>query len=146
MCWFLGFLFLKFLGFLVSWFVGFFFFFIIGLLVSKFQSFRDSNFQSFKTSLNVFWKYYQNPFHAFRKRLLSHSRFHEIRRWIFMISQRPSVPQVSKCSISESLKFPKIIFPKTFPFFLNYLGYPGVSKDKTYWFWESWTRPKIPKS
>ena len=38
------------------------------------------------------------------------------------------------------------IVPKGFAIFLNYLRYPGVSKDKDYWFWEPWTRPEIPKS
>ena len=30
--------------------------------------------------------------------------------------------------------------------FLDLFRYPGVSKDKSYWFWGSWTRPKTPKA
>ena len=44
-----------------------------------------------------------------------------------------------------------LIFKKTglrydFVFFLYYVMYTGVNKYTNRWFWESWTRPKIPKS
>ena len=42
--------------------------------------------------------------------------------------------------------FPKSCFFKWFWKFLDYSECPGVSKDKSCWFWGSWTRPKIPKA
>ena len=49
-------------------------------------------------------------------------------------------------TISDILRLPKIRFWNGVGFFLEYLWYPGVSKDKSYWLWESWKRPEIPKS
>ena len=40
--------------------------------------------------------------------------------------------------------FQKYYLPKVFRFF-DYLEYPGVSKYKQHWCWESWKRPPSPK-
>ena len=49
-------------------------------------------------------------------------------------------------NISDLMVFLKIRFVENdWGFFLSCLRYPGVSKDESYWFWQSWTRPKIPK-
>ena len=40
----------------------------------------------------------------------------------------------------------KNMFEKVSGFSLNYLKHSGVSKDKSYWFWESWSRPLGPKT
>ena len=39
-----------------------------------------------------------------------------------------------------------ITFEQIFCFFLDCLRYPGGSKDQKNWFWESCTRPELPKS
>ena len=49
-CWFLGFLVSKFLGFLVAWFLGFLVSKFIGFLASKFLGFKVSRLRSFLVS------------------------------------------------------------------------------------------------
>ena len=52
-----------------------------------------------------------------------------------------------KYSISEMLRFPKLICVKSgLGFFLNYSEIFGVSQSKNNWFWESWRRPPSPKN
>ena len=52
----------------------------------------------------------------------------------------------SKLSNTPNLEFPKIICLEMIWDFLDFFECPGVSKDKSFWFWGSWTRPKILKS
>ena len=44
------------------------------------------------------------------------------------------------------LGVPRNIIKKGFGFFLNDLKCLGVSKDKWYWCWETWSRPPGPKT
>ena len=58
-----------------------------------------------------------------------------------------SVPVLSQKRLFQLLnKYFNTHLQNNLGLFLNYLEYPGVSKDKKSWFWESCTRPKTSKS
>ena len=120
--WFLSFLASWFLGFLVSWFLGlwvtwFLSFLVSWFLASLFQRFLVSwllGFFALKIHLMLCWKilipYYQLAISFFWQILIPYSRC-----WrIYQTDRRDvSVPAFSKfaiSSISDVLRFPKIIF------------------------------------
>ena len=95
----------KFLGFNLCWFLGFTMSWFLGF---EMQSFEDSMIP------------YYPKFH-----------FQDFIRWIVGIVRRPSFPKLSKFRMSETLKFMKrICFENDLGFSLDYLRYPGVSKDR----------------
>ena len=110
-------------------------------------------FHNTKFSLHVLERYYshiqdcKNTFHIFWTILLPYSRFSRSIETNLHDLLCPSFPTNSKFWISHILIFTTILFfQKRAGVFLDLLRYPGVSKDRWYWFWGSGTCPKIQKS
>ena len=132
---------------LISWFIGFEVVGSLGVNVSWFliswtRSFKVSWLQSFKIHFMFFvgrYRYHitKCPFHVFREILVPYPRFFGARLCHFLTffwSQE-----------FDMYKNSRIIFFKTvLGFFLDFLRYPGVSKDKNKSFWGSGTH--VPKS
>ena len=116
--WFLGFLVSWFLSFLVAWFYGSKVSWFLGFLVSKFQSFKESQVPFHF----LYWFHIAKcRCHDFQKILIPYSRFQEFLRWICMICRRSSSPKSS--NMISHLEIIRDCF-------LDYVEYPGVSKDK----------------
>ena len=152
--WFLGFLVSRFLrdfvcfvwliGFFVVWFLGFK---VVGFLVSNFLGFLASKFQSSKDSKSCHFSRYCFfvCLSCFLEDIDPMFENAGIYKTDFLDCRSTCLPNNISKKYLRKLIGPKLIFVKlVVDLFLNYLEYPGVSKDKSFWFWESWTRPPSP--
>ena len=85
-------------------------------------------------------------FHVSWKIWIPYSNFQDFLERIFIFLRPPYFPKSRKPQVPISWKFPKPTLDKDSGFSLNCLRYPGVTKNKNNWFWESWSCPEIPKS
>ena len=124
-----------FLAFEVSWLLESKKYWLLGL---KFLGLVDSEFRGFQSCKNV-----KFSFLVFRKILLPSPRFsrcYETGRRDF------AAPAFSNMSVFKVFRFIKIRGLQCPRVVLDLFRCPVVSKDKSSWFWEPGTRPKIPKS
>ena len=119
--WFLGFLVSCFLGFLVYWFLSFVVSRLQRVLVSWFQSslvsssqsFKDSKFQKlFVVSLRDIDPILPSFHFVLLKTLIQYSRFSGTYQTDREDLSAPVFSKVSKCRISNILRFKTMIFPK----------------------------------
>ena len=126
-----------------------------GVRVGMLRDGRDScisqfsKLQSLKNAFNVFGRFQSHitklPCHVLWEILIPYWRFSGIVETDLHTCSVPIVNKSSKVDLRNFEIFKNNMRLNCLDFFLEYLKYPGVSKDR-YWFGESWTRPKIPKS
>ena len=123
----------KILGFLVYW--------LLGLKVPKFQwptkhlivlKFTDPISPHFHLMFCGRYSFHIQDFKEFPERL-------------FMII-RCFFSSIFCCFHFQHVRFRNYFFKNELDEFSNSVEYPGVSKDQSSWFWESWARPEIRKS
>ena len=100
------------------------------LIVSKIQSFKVPNFQNVKVPNFQNFKVSKTKIPNYKFQMFKHIGTH--------ISRFPNVANLICPNI---YCFRKIIWD-----FLDFFKYPGVSKIKNNWFWESWSHPLGPKT
>ena len=105
-----------------------------------------SMFSCLFENMDPLFNIFKNVFMFFERYWFLIQYFQEILRRLFMIFRCPSFPKF------KNVRFPKNeicrtnIFKQVLGIFLDFERYPEVSKDKSYWFLGSGTRPKIMKS
>ena len=124
--------------------------------MAEFQSFKVSRFQSSKVPKIYNFKivkfqsfndpYYQHSISCFWKILIPSSRFSNILSELSGFAGG-RVSYCSICLVSKMFRFTYIIVLKRCCIlFLDYLECPGVSKDESDWFWESWSHAISPNT
>ena len=135
-------------GFLVSWFLGFKVYWFRSFLVSKFVGFKVSWFRSIFVSWCIGFTdsmipYYPNSISCVLEDI---DPISNIFKNLLGIYRRLSCPTFSKKQCSQVRYLYTYFLLKDVGLPLKYLRCLGVSKDRSSWFWEPWTRPKIPTS
>ena len=115
----------------ISWFLGF--------LVSELQRFKNISLEDVVPML-------PNSRFMLSRRYWSHNEaFQQIVRRAFGICRSPSLPHIRFSHFQTFDMSTHNIKKNVSGFVLKYLRYLGVSHDREYWFWKSWTRPPVPK-
>ena len=87
------------------------------------------------------------PFRVFGLILISHIQdFQELSKWIFRTFRAHLFQNIHFVEFQEFEISQNSIFQRWFVIVLELIKVLGVSKDKWYWFWDSWSRPRGPNT